>query len=49
LTRNSWRLFAHPSSDIDELIAAAGFRLRAQARTWAWRIEVYERVGLPPA
>ena len=49
LTRHSWRLFAHPADDIDDVIAAAGFRLRARARTWVWRIEVYERIGPPAA
>jgi magnesium-protoporphyrin O-methyltransferase len=43
LTGHSWRLFAHPRASIEGEVEAAGFRLRAESRTWLWRISVYER------
>ena len=43
LMRSPFRNFTHRIGDIDARLRRNGLRLRAQDRTFAWRIFVYER------
>ena len=45
LRRRGYRAFAHSNARIDALVAAAGLSRRAEARTFLWRVVVYERVA----
>lgn len=38
-----YRAFAHPNHRIDELAAEAGLAVRAERKTWLWRVVAYER------
>jgi magnesium-protoporphyrin O-methyltransferase len=41
--RKAYRFFVHPTARVDEIAAANGLRLRAERKTWIWRVAVYER------
>jgi SAM-dependent methyltransferase len=41
--RKTYRFFVHPTARVDEIAAANGLRLRAERKTWIWRVAVYER------
>ena len=43
LRRMAYRTYAHPNARIDEAIAASGLTIRSEARTFFWRVVVYER------
>jgi magnesium-protoporphyrin O-methyltransferase len=43
LRGRSYRAFAHPNRRIDALAAEAGLTVRAERRTWVWRVVAYER------
>jgi magnesium-protoporphyrin O-methyltransferase len=44
LRGKAYRAFAHPNSQVDGLVAAAGLRLAAEAGTFFWRVAVFERL-----
>ena len=39
----AYRGFVHSTARVDEIAAANGLRLRAERRTWIWRVAVYDR------
>ncbi|MGE5249242.1 MAG: class I SAM-dependent methyltransferase [Bacteroidota bacterium] len=43
LRGSSFRAFAHPSGDIEALIAAKGLTRRFARRTFAWQVAVFDR------
>jgi 2-polyprenyl-3-methyl-5-hydroxy-6-metoxy-1,4-benzoquinol methylase len=43
LTRNSFRTFVHPATNIEQLIRRAGFTLASRRETWTWAVDVYSR------
>jgi SAM-dependent methyltransferase len=45
MRRRAYRTYAHPNALIDQVIAAAGLRPRAQANTLIWRVVVYDRAA----
>lgn len=38
-----YRTFLHPNARVDELVAAAGLQPAREARTFVWRVVLYER------
>jgi SAM-dependent methyltransferase len=48
LRGKAYRAYAHPNRLVDERAAPAGLRPRAEARTFAWRVVVYDRAGGGP-
>ena len=44
-TGDRFRAFVHDPSAMDGTLRRAGFRRVSQARTFAWKIDVYERLG----
>ncbi len=38
---NPFRAFVHPVAKVEEVIAAAGFRLASRRRTFLWHVDVY--------
>ena len=49
IRRKAYRTYAHPNALIDQLVAAAGLRPRAETSTFIWRVVVYDRVPTDPA
>jgi SAM-dependent methyltransferase len=49
IRRKAYRTYAHPNAFIDQVIAAAGLRPRAETRTFIWRVVVYDRAATGPA
>jgi magnesium-protoporphyrin O-methyltransferase len=45
LRGKAYRAYAHPNRRVDELVAAAGLRPRADAGTFWWRVVIYDRAG----
>ncbi len=45
MRRSAYRAHAHSNARIDELAAANGLRPRSEARTFYWRVVVYDRSG----
>lgn len=43
LSRNPFRIFAHPTAAVDALIRSHGFRQRFHHHTWLWQVVLYER------
>ena len=43
LRRKAYRSYAHPTTWIDQLAAAAGLHPRSERRTFFWRVVVYDR------
>jgi magnesium-protoporphyrin O-methyltransferase len=43
LTRNSFRTFVHPATNIEQLIRRGGFTLASRRETWTWAVDVYTR------
>jgi magnesium-protoporphyrin O-methyltransferase len=41
----AYRSYAHPNERVDAVVAASGLRPTAEARTFAWRVVLYERVA----
>jgi magnesium-protoporphyrin O-methyltransferase len=42
-----YRSYAHPNRVVDALVADAGLRPRIEDRTFAWRVVLYDRPGMP--
>lgn len=42
-TRNPFRVFTHPTREVDSLIRGAGFRQRFHRTTFTWQVVVYGR------
>src|SRR5207249_9139418 len=43
LRRKAYRTYAHPNARIDELVEAQGLQPHSEARTFFWRVVVYDR------
>jgi magnesium-protoporphyrin O-methyltransferase len=43
LRRKTYRTYAHPNTQIDQLVAANGLQPRSEAETLFWRVVVYDR------
>jgi len=43
LRRKAYRAYVHSNAVIDELVTANGLRRRSEARTFVWRVVVFER------
>jgi magnesium-protoporphyrin O-methyltransferase len=43
ITRNPFRVFTHPTREVDSLIRRAGFRQRFHRTTFTWQVVVYGR------
>jgi magnesium-protoporphyrin O-methyltransferase len=43
ITGNPFRVFIHPTSEVDSLIRGAGFRRRFRRTTFSWQVVVYGR------
>ncbi len=43
ISRNPFRVFVHPTSEVDSLVRGAGFRLRFRRTTFSWQVVVYGR------
>ena len=43
----TYRAFAHPNDRIDAIVEEAGLRARSEARTFFWRVVLYERQPRP--
>jgi hypothetical protein len=42
-----YRSYAHSNRVVDALVADAGLRPRMEDRTFAWRVVLYDRPGMP--
>ena len=43
LRKNTFRMFVHPASQMQDVIRAAGFELSGRRGTWVWSVDVYTR------
>jgi magnesium-protoporphyrin O-methyltransferase len=48
LRRKAYRGYVHPNATIDRLVATSGLRPTSEARTFLWRVVVYDRAAVGP-
>lgn len=46
IQRNPFRVFVHPSAEVDSVAAAAGLRLQSRRKAGLWQVVIYARPGL---